>query len=83
MVEDRCVVGAACSLTTKETLASDTIICGKDQQRRVRTAPTQVGQATVLTGLGSFRTSLCIANIVSFLLLMLCQSRDFLGYHLC
>ena len=42
VVSDRCVVGAACELNSKETLSPDTIIYGSDCRRYTKTTPLEV-----------------------------------------
>lgn len=36
ILSDGCVIGASCQLTTNETLASNTVVFGKDCQRRMQ-----------------------------------------------
>ena len=42
MVTERCVIGANCSLLSKETLPPGTVITGNDHLRWTRQATTQV-----------------------------------------
>ena len=46
VVSDRCVVGAACELNSKETLSPDTIIYGSDCRRYTKTTPLEVKHLT-------------------------------------
>ena len=52
-VSDRCVIGAACSVESMETIPSDTIICGAESTRHRRKVPLQVS----LTSRGPPHTS--------------------------
>ena len=50
-VTDRCVIGAGCDVTCKETLSQDTIIYGADCRRYHKKVPLQVRKGAQLVNL--------------------------------
>jgi len=45
-ISDRCVIGAACEVSSRETLPQDTVVYGSECQRYTKKAQSQVSRRT-------------------------------------